>query len=119
MNGTAERREWGNGRKVNIAGDPVTLDPAGQVADAAWAKQRLGRATQALPNGYCGLPIQQSCPHANSCLTCPMFITTAEFLPHHPAPPQQTLPILTPAQPPPHTPLSHINPPPPPHTPNH
>ncbi|WP_460521662.1 hypothetical protein [Flindersiella endophytica] len=29
----------------------------------------------ALPNGYCGLPLQQSCPHANACLTCPVFIT--------------------------------------------
>jgi hypothetical protein len=25
--------------------------------------------TQALPNGYCGLPRQRSCPHANACLT--------------------------------------------------
>ena len=37
----------------------------------------------ALPNGYCGLPLQKSCPHANACLTCPLFITTAEFLPQH------------------------------------
>ena len=41
------------------------------------------RATQALPNGYCGLPVQKTCPHANACLTCPMFLTTAEFLPQH------------------------------------
>ena len=38
-------------------------------------QQRLGRATQALPNGYCGLPVQKSCPHANACLTCPVFLT--------------------------------------------
>src|SRR5208282_3747927 len=69
LSDTTVRRHWENARKVNIAGDTVTLDPAGQVADAAWAKQRLGRATQALPNGYCGLPIQQSCPHANSCFS--------------------------------------------------
>ena len=37
----------------------------------------------ALPNGYCGLPLQQSCPHANACLSCPVFITTPEFLPQH------------------------------------
>lgn len=37
----------------------------------------------ALPNGYCGLPLQKSCPHSNACLTCPLFITTAEFLPQH------------------------------------
>jgi hypothetical protein len=35
----------------------------------------------ALPNGYCGLPLQQNCPHANACLTWPVFITTPEFLP--------------------------------------
>lgn len=61
----------------------MVLDPDGFVADAAWAKQRIGRATQALPNGFCGLPVQKSCPHANACLTCPMFITTPEFLPQH------------------------------------
>lgn len=37
----------------------------------------------ALPNGYCGLPLQQSCPHSNACLTCPVFITTPDFLPQH------------------------------------
>ena len=46
-------------------------------------KQNLARAKMALPNGYCGLPLQKSCPHANACLTCPLFITTAEFLPQH------------------------------------
>lgn len=38
-------------------------------------------ATQTLPNGYCGLPIQKSCPHANACLTCPVFLSGPEFLP--------------------------------------
>ena len=37
--------------------------------------------TQALPDGYCGLPVQKSCPHANACLTCPLFLTGPEFLP--------------------------------------
>jgi hypothetical protein len=46
-------------------------------------KQNLSRAKMALPNGYCGLPMQKSCPHANACLTCPLFVTTAEFLPQH------------------------------------
>ena len=31
----------------------------------------------------------RTCPHANSCLTCPMFVTTAEFLPQHHAQRQQ------------------------------
>ena len=38
-------------------------------------------ATQTLPNGYCGLPVQKSCPHANACLTCPVFLFGPEFLP--------------------------------------
>lgn len=38
-------------------------------------------ATQTLPHGYCGLPVQKSCPHANACLTCPVFLTGPEFLP--------------------------------------
>jgi integrase len=92
------RRHWEQARKVNIDGGAVNLDPDGPLADAAWAKQRLGRATQALPNGYCGLPIQKSCPHANACLTCPMFITTAEFLPQHRSHRQQVLQIITAAE---------------------
>ncbi len=38
---------------------------------------------ETLPNGYCGLPLQQSCPHPNACLTCDSFLTTEEFLPLH------------------------------------
>ena len=26
-------------------------------------------------------PVQRRCPHANACLTCPVFITGPEFLP--------------------------------------
>jgi ferredoxin len=92
------RRHWEQARKVNIDGADVVLDPAGPLGDAAWAKQRLGRATQALPNGYCGLPVQKNCPHANACLTCPMFITTAEFLPQHRQQHQQVLQIISAAE---------------------
>jgi integrase len=75
------RRRWEQATKVNIKGERVTLDPTGPLAQAQWAKTRYGMATQTLPNGYCGLPIQKSCPHANACLTCPVFITGPEFLP--------------------------------------
>ena len=71
LHDTTVRRHWEAARKVDITGDVVAVDPAGPLAEAAWAKQRLGRATQALPNGYCGLPVQKTCPHANACLTCP------------------------------------------------
>lgn len=85
------------------------MDPDGPLAEAAWAKQRLGRATQALPNGYCGLPVQQSCPHANACLTCPMFLTTPEFLPQHHTHRQQTLELITAAEARGHTRLVEMN----------
>jgi hypothetical protein len=98
LSDTTVRRHWEAARKVNIEGMAVTLDPDGPIAEAAWAKHRVGRATQALPNGYCGLPVQQSCPHANACLSCPMFITTAEFLPQHHQHRQQALQIITTAE---------------------
>jgi integrase len=98
LNDTTVRRHWEQARKVNIQGDEIVVDPAGPLGDASWAKQRLGRATQALPNGYCGLPVQRNCPHANACLTCPMFITTAEFLPQHRQQHQQVLQIITTAE---------------------
>lgn len=95
LHDTTVRRHWERARKVNVQGEAVDLDSDGSLADAAWAKQRLSRATQALPNGYCGLPPQRACPHANACLTCPMFITTAEFLPQHRQHHQQVLEIVT------------------------
>ncbi|MDL9947569.1 site-specific integrase [Gordonia sp. ABSL11-1] len=76
------RQHWERARKVNIHGESIDT-PDDHLADAAWMKHHLATATQALPNGYCGLPLQQSCPHANACLTCPVFITTDEFLPQH------------------------------------
>ena len=75
------RRRWEQATKVNTKGDRVTIDPDGPLAQAQWAKTRYGMATQTLPNGWCGLPIQKSCPHANACLTCPVFLTGPEFLP--------------------------------------
>jgi integrase len=75
------RRHWEQATKVNINGERVALDPDGLLDQAQWAKTRYGMATQTLSNGYCGLPIQKSCPHANACLTCPVFVSGPEFLP--------------------------------------
>ncbi|TGB09642.1 site-specific integrase [Streptomyces sp. MZ04] len=75
------RRHWEQATKVNIKGERVVLDPDGPLGQAQWAKTRYGIATQTLPNGYCGLPVQKTCPHANACLTCPVFLTGPEFLP--------------------------------------
>ncbi len=92
------RRHWEAARKVNHCGEKVTLDPDGPLAEAAWAKHRLAQATQALPNGYCGLPLIKTCQHANACLTCPLFITTAEFLPQHREQHHKTLQIISAAE---------------------
>jgi hypothetical protein len=50
------REHWERARKVNAEGQPVQIRADGPLGDAAWAKQHLSRATQALPNGYCQLP---------------------------------------------------------------
>lgn len=98
LSDTTIRRHWEQVRKVDITGQTVALDPEGPLAEASWAEQRLGRVTQALPNGFCGLPVQKSCPHANACLTCPMFVTTQEFLPQHRQQRQQLLQIVSAAE---------------------
>lgn len=75
------REEWEKSQVVNVRGEVIGL-PDGPAADAEWLLHRIGRAVQPLPNGFCGLPIQQSCPHANACLDgCDHFMTTKDFLP--------------------------------------
>jgi integrase len=92
------RRHWDAARKVDITGATITLDTHGPLADAAWAGHRLASATQALPNGHCGLPVQKACPHANACLTCPMFLTTAAHLPAHREHRTQIIELITRAE---------------------
>ena len=48
LHDTTARRHWGQARKANIKGEAVTVDPNGPLADAAWAKQRVG-ASDATP----------------------------------------------------------------------
>lgn len=69
--------------RVNIDGELLGYDPMAPTAEAEWVKHHLARIQASLPNGYCGRPPQQSCPHPNACLTCADFQTTAEFLPVH------------------------------------
>lgn len=76
------RAKWEAARKVDVHGREIS-PPEGPLADAEWMKNNLARAKMALPNGWCGLPLQQRCEFANACLTCPMFLTTAQFLPEH------------------------------------
>lgn len=70
-------------QRVNISGQPIGYDPDAPTATAEWVKHNLSRIHDSLPNGYCGRPPQQDCPHPNACLTCPDFQTTPEFLDIH------------------------------------
>ena len=69
--------------RVNIRGERIALPVDGPLEQAAWMKERIARAKQALPNGYCGLPLVQSCPHPNACLNCESFLTDGSFRPVH------------------------------------
>ena len=70
-------------QRVNTAGEHLGYDPDASTADAEWVKHNMARIRDSLPNGYCGRPPQQDCPHPNACLTCPDFQTTPEFLDIH------------------------------------
>jgi len=76
---------------------PQARWPEGPVCDPCY-RAALQHRGPSLPNGYCQLPAIKTCPHANSCLTCPMFATTAEFLPQHHAQRQATLQIISAAE---------------------
>jgi hypothetical protein len=106
---TTIREQWERAQKINIRGEPVDTTIGGPLADAEWMKQNLARAKMALPNGYCGLPLQKSCPHANACLTCPLFITTAEFLPQHYKQLDDTRALIARAEADGHTRLAEMN----------
>ncbi len=74
------REEWEQSRAVNHEGNPI-YQPGSVEMDAAWVHAFMGGATQALPNGRCGMPCNEECEHANACLYCPLFITTPDYLP--------------------------------------
>jgi hypothetical protein len=89
-------------QRVNIAGETIGYDPDAPTAAAEWVKHNLSRIRDSLPNGYCGRPPQQDCPHPNACLTCPDFQTTPEFLGTHrrqatepPALPWTVIPLVS------------------------
>jgi integrase len=65
--------------RVNVRGERIALPLEGPLGQAAWMKERIARARQALPNGYCGLPLVQTCPHPNACLSCDNFLTDPSF----------------------------------------
>ena len=61
----------------------MLFSDASPTAEAEWVKHRISKALQTLPNGECGRPIQQSCPHRNACLTCDDFLTDVRYLGAH------------------------------------
>jgi hypothetical protein len=42
---------------VKIRGERIALPIDGPLEEAAWMKERIARAKQALPDGHCGLPL--------------------------------------------------------------
>lgn len=86
------------GKMVDITGKIIHDDESVDVPeDLKWLKRNI--LAQALPNGYCGLPVQQGgCPHANACLGCSHFRTTEQFLDQHKKQLSETNKILDTAQ---------------------
>jgi integrase len=76
------KHEWlATKQRVNAAGERVALTTPLIDDDAAWLKHQLARSKQTLPDGECGLPIQQTCPHPNACHSCPHFLTDERYRP--------------------------------------
>ncbi|HXR21840.1 MAG TPA: tyrosine-type recombinase/integrase [Acidimicrobiales bacterium] len=63
--------------RVDVEGRLLGFDPGAPTADAEWLKHNLARAADTLPNGYCGRPPQQDCPHPNTCGTQSSFFAPA------------------------------------------
>lgn len=80
MSESKAREEWEKTVAIDRDGQ-IVQSQSGDIADAAWAHAFLGGASQALPNGRCGMPCSETCEHANACLYCPLFLTTPEYLP--------------------------------------
>lgn len=81
--GVSGRAGKSSATRVDIDGRHLPYEPDAPTSDAEWVKHHLSRIAASLPNGFCGRPPQQDCPHPNACLTCPGFHTTVEFLPTH------------------------------------
>ncbi len=83
-----------HGKMVDITGKVIHEQENIEVAeDLKWLKRNI--LAQSLPNGYCGLPIQQGgCPHANACLGCSHFRTTTQFMDQHKRQLEETKKIL-------------------------
>lgn len=88
------RTAWAKARKINVRGEEVDLADEHPLSEVSWLRAGLDKAKQTLPNGYCGMPAHSPCEHANPCLTCPLFLTTPDFLPQHQAQHRITLNLI-------------------------
>ena len=62
--------------------------------DLRWFTRNV--MAQALPNGYCAIPVVAGpCPHPNACLNCAHFRTDASFLDVHKAELRDTERVIT------------------------
>ncbi|MFD7161146.1 hypothetical protein ACFV9C_41635 [Kribbella sp. NPDC059898] len=94
----AVRAAWAKTRKIDIHGQNVVLDADHPLAEPPTTRVGRARAKQTLPNGYCGLPIESDCEHANPCLTCALFVTTPAFLSQHQARLRSSLKLIDQAE---------------------
>ena len=84
--------------RIALDGTRIVYDSTAITADAEFTKHNMTRAQASLPNGYCGRPPQQDCPHPNACLTCPDFQTTPAFLDVHRRQRDQTRTLIATAE---------------------
>lgn len=73
-----------NEKLIANNGDVIETKGSDEVdnTDLQWLKKNIN--AQALPNGYCRLPIISGpCPHANACLDCTHFCTSKKFINEH------------------------------------
>lgn len=83
------------GQLIDVNG--TVINASSQSPESQWLRHTI--MAQALPNGYCGLPSkQESCPHANACLTCAHFRTDESFLTHHERQLNETTKVIYTAQ---------------------
>lgn len=64
----------------------ILINIAGNVEIKETTKKNMPKELiyqQVLPNGYCSLSLDLSCPHSNACLTCTHFRTDHSFLSSH------------------------------------
>ncbi|MDQ1444531.1 MAG: hypothetical protein QOI20_995 [Acidimicrobiaceae bacterium] len=67
--------------RVTASGEVVVYQSGAPMTDGLRLKDRLERARQSLPNGYCARPLQTDCIHPNFCIGCTQFASDVTFLP--------------------------------------